>query len=339
LDNVRVGLVGYGRFGKLHAEAIRATPGLELRSICVGRKESVDESRKDSGAEVFWDFDEFLAKGKLDAVDIVSPNYLHAKHARAALARGLHVFLEKPIATELRNAKELMDRAAASNSVVQVGLQYRYEPFWREFKRAMDSGLILSPKFAKIESWRGPFRPGSGDWRYDGARVGHQLLEEAIHYFDLAVWLFGMPSRVSGFTDSPETWKKGLFGTAVVVLEYPSGIKLMLVDTLNGVMGHTTASVTGNGAMLGVMQAGMDGSTACWVRIRDAQGGFSGSTPRALPEVEGVKLELLDFVKTIKTGSKPPVTLKDGFNALRVDLAAISAVGSGSVVDLGGKDN
>jgi myo-inositol 2-dehydrogenase/D-chiro-inositol 1-dehydrogenase len=334
LDNLRVGLVGYGRFGRLHSEAISSTPGLEVKSICVGTKENADEIKKESSADVYWDFDEFLGKGGLDAVDIVSPNYLHARQARSALAKGLHVLLEKPIATNLNDAEELLKRAAVAKSVVHVGLQYRYEPFWKEFKKAIGTGIVTSPTFAKFESWRGPFRSGSGDWRYDGARVGHQLLEEAVHYFDLAAWFFGMPSRVSGFTDSPETWNKGLFGTAVIILDYPSGLKVMLVDTLNGLMGHTTASVTGEGAMLGVMQAGLDGSTSCWVRVRDARGAFSTAVPVALEEIDGVKLELQDFVAAVRASSKPAITLEDGYRALRLDLAAISAIGSKSVVDI-----
>jgi myo-inositol 2-dehydrogenase/D-chiro-inositol 1-dehydrogenase len=169
LDNLRVGLVGYGRFGRLHSEAISSTPGLEVKSICVGTKENADEIKKESSADVYWDFDEFLGKGGLDAVDIVSPNYLHARQARSALAKGLHVLLEKPIATNLNDAEELLKRAAVAKSVVHVGLQYRYEPFWKEFKKAIGTGIVTSPTFAKFESWRGPFRSGSGEWRRSGA--------------------------------------------------------------------------------------------------------------------------------------------------------------------------
>lgn len=333
MDPLRVGLVGYGRFGKLHAQALAKVSGAELKAICVGSKASAEEA-KSSGAEVFLDYAEFLRKGGFDAVDIVSPNYLHARQATAAAAKGLHVLLEKPVATDLTEAKALVPAIAKSGVVAEVGLQYRYDPFWKEFKKVIGSGMVSSPTFAKIESWRGPFRQGSGGWRYDGARVGHQLLEQGVHYFDLAVWFFGMPARVSGFTDSPGTWKDGTYGTAVTVLDYRGGMKLLLVDTLNGHIGSVTASVTGGGAVMGVIQGGLDGSSTCWVRAMGKDGAFSSAEPQPLEELEGVRLEIEDFVKAVRDGSRPPVGIEDGYKAAALDMAAIRAIGEGKPVEV-----
>src|SRR5437870_7398395 len=116
VDNLRMGLVGYGRFGRIHAEAMASIRGAAIECVCVGSEESADEARKSLQTEVFANYDEFLEKGKMDVVDIVSPNYLHAQQAMKAMARGKSVLLEKPIATNMEDARKLMEKSAENSS-------------------------------------------------------------------------------------------------------------------------------------------------------------------------------------------------------------------------------
>jgi len=341
-----VGLAGYGRFGRIHWDAIASIPDAEVCCICVGDKESAAKIRIAlPQVEVYSDYDEFLQKGRIDVVHIVTPNYLHASQAMKAIARGKDVFLEKPIAINLEDGKELLEKKGRSGSRVQVGFESRYAPFWTGFKSNLENGTVKDPTFAKIESWRRPFRPGSAGWRYDGARVGHQLLEEAIHYFDVAAWFFGMPERVSGFTDSPpKVWNEGSFGTAAALLEYGNGLKVLIMNTLNGISEHLTVEVSGTGAMMGVnfeeeqQQPGSYSSSAAgWMKVRDAEGNLGSMRVEPLAETENVRLEIKDFLERIRSGNEPMVTLQDGFRALSLDLAAISAIGSGKIVSTGPK--
>src|SRR5271165_5250354 len=218
MDALKIGLVGYGRFGKIHAEAIAKLADVKVTAVCVGSAESAGEVKKQLDVPVYSNYDDFLSRGSFDVVDIVSPNYVHASQAIKAMEKGKNLILEKPIAINIDDARKILEVQKRTSAKVQVVFEYRYAPFWKSFKSALDDSLVSNPTFAKIESWRGPFRTGSKGWRYDGARVGHQLLEEAIHYFDLAVWYFGMPQKVSGFTDSPAIWSEGKFSTAVITL-------------------------------------------------------------------------------------------------------------------------
>ena len=322
--------MGFGRFGKIHAEAIAKLEDVEVVSICVGTKESAVEAHKlQPGIPIFSDYDEFLSKDAMDIVDIVSPNYLHAKQAIAAMDKGKTLILEKPIAINLDDAREMLRAQKKTSSKVQVMFEYRYAPFWKAFKTALDDKLVTDPTFSKIESWRGPFRTGSRGWRYDAARVGHQLLEEAIHYFDLAIWYFGMPQKVSGFTDSPTAWKEGRVSTAIITLEYASGLKALIEDTLNGVAGQHVMTVSGQGAMIGMTYSGIESpEEVAWYRVREKDGGYRAEMLKTLDEVTSIDLLLQDFVSRLRKGEGPSVSLLDGFNALSVELAAISAVGT-----------
>ncbi|MDA4113810.1 MAG: Gfo/Idh/MocA family oxidoreductase, partial [Thaumarchaeota archaeon] len=274
MDKLRVGLVGYGRFGKIHSDAISKTGQAEVSCLCVGSEEKVSEARQALGIDsVYTDYDEFLEKGRMDVVHIVSPNHLHAAQTIKAIGKGMDVFLEKPMAVSAEEARKILEAHRRTPSTVQMGFNYRYAPFWKQIKSNMAEGLVKTPTFARIESWRGPFRTGSHGWRYDGSRVGHQLFEQAIHYFDIAAWCFGMPERVWGFTDSPQTWKDGIFKTALAVLEYPKGFKAIVADTLNGFSENISVTVSGDGAMIGAIQTGMDWVTSsAWVKVKDTAG-------------------------------------------------------------------
>jgi myo-inositol 2-dehydrogenase / D-chiro-inositol 1-dehydrogenase len=336
MDNLRMGLVGYGRFGKIHADAISSMDGAEISCACVGSEESAVEARKVLGVDVYTDYDEFLEKGRMDVVDIVSPNYLHAAQTVKAIEKGMDVFLEKPMAVTIEDARRVLEAHRRSPNMVQVGFNYRYAPFWKQIKSKLDEGTVKRPTFAKIESWRGPFRTGSHGWRYDGTRVGHQLLEEAIHYFDIAAWFFGMPERVLGFTDSPQTWKDGVFRTALAVLEYQGGFKTVVADTLNGFSENISVSVSGDGAMIGSVQTGLDSITpSAWLKVKDTEGKYSGVKLETQEEVETMTSELVDFVETVRmkgegtSRREPAVTLEDGFRALSLDLTTIASVQSG----------
>ncbi len=337
--------MGYGRFGKVLAQAWSETTGAELVSVCAGDRLSLEEAKSLPGVQVFKNYHEFLSKGKLDVVDIASPNYLHAKQANEAIAAGKHLQLEKPIATNFADARRLLHQKKGS-SIIQVGFQYRFAPFWKQFKETIDSGLIGSPSFARIEEWRGPFRKGVGGWRYDGAKVGHQLLEGAVHYFDLAAWLFGMPDTVAGISDSVASWKQGKFGSAFSTLDYERGLKVVVGHTINGVSDQTIVSVSGDGAMIGmilpqVSVAGPNGRVhdivraGSWVNVRENGGASWSRKVKDYGEVGEVRLGLQEFVVALRSGREPRVTLRDGFNALVLCLATIKAIETGEVVSLG----
>src|SRR3954452_23959537 len=103
------GLIGFGAWGRFHADAIAKTTGAELKAIAA-RSEASRRAAEEAfpHAKVYSDYRELLARHGIDVVDIVVPSYLHHEIASAALRAGKHLLLEKPMALSLRECDNLM---------------------------------------------------------------------------------------------------------------------------------------------------------------------------------------------------------------------------------------
>ena len=112
---MRIGLVGYGGWGRVHASAIGRVEGLSLSGVVAGDDASARDAARDlPGVPVHRTLDALLADPSVELVDIVTPNHLHVDMAVKALAAGKHVLLEKPMATTLADTERLV--AAAERS-------------------------------------------------------------------------------------------------------------------------------------------------------------------------------------------------------------------------------
>ncbi len=118
------------------------------------------------------------------------PSHLHHEVGRAVLEAGKHLLMEKPMALSIAECDDLVQLAQAEGLQIAVGHEFRFSALWGKVKELVDAGAIGDPQYALIELWRNPYRLGSDGWRYDIKRVGNWILEEPIHFFDLARWYF-----------------------------------------------------------------------------------------------------------------------------------------------------
>src|SRR5262245_13255043 len=169
---MRFGLVGYGLWGRLHAEAIRHAPGAELIAIaCASRETATAAEQALPGVPVYLDYRALLARPDIDAVDIVVPNHLHAEIGVAALLAGKNVLLEKPMAPTVEACDQLLEAARTSGRVLSIGLELRLSRQWGRIKAIIDAADIGEPQSAVVNLFRFPYRPGAGGWRYEPDRV------------------------------------------------------------------------------------------------------------------------------------------------------------------------
>jgi len=198
---MRIGLVGYGGWGRVHAGVIRRIDGLSLGGVACGDDASARDAARDlPGVPVHRTLGALLADATIELVDIVAPNHLHAEMAVQALEAGRHVLLEKPMATTLADAGRVV--AAAERSGLHCGsvLQLRVSRQWARVRELIAGGALGRMRFGSMTLFRRPFRGGAGDWRVNRATVGSWILEEPIHYIDLLLWYFherGLPVEVS----------------------------------------------------------------------------------------------------------------------------------------------
>jgi myo-inositol 2-dehydrogenase/D-chiro-inositol 1-dehydrogenase len=198
---MRIGLVGYGGWGRVHASAIGRVEGLSLSGVVAGDDASARQVANDlPGVPVHRTLDALLADPGLDLVDIVGPNHLHADMAIKALEAGKHVLLEKPMATTLADSERLVAAAERSGRHCGIVLQLRVSRQWARVRELITEGALGRMRFANLTLFRRPFGGGTDNWRRTPATVGSWILEEPIHYIDLLLWYFrerGLPVEVS----------------------------------------------------------------------------------------------------------------------------------------------
>jgi myo-inositol 2-dehydrogenase / D-chiro-inositol 1-dehydrogenase len=175
---VRVGVIGAGWIAEQHLATLRGVDDVELAAVC-----DVDEARARelaAGVPVYTDWRELIELEKPDAVFVCTPPLLHREMAVEALEQGIHVYLEKPIARGLDDARAIVDAAARSDAVCAVGYQWRAVEVLDHLRETLDGqepGLLIGIGTGPTKS-----RP----WflsRSEGG--GGNLLERASHSIDL----------------------------------------------------------------------------------------------------------------------------------------------------------
>lgn len=205
---VRIGIVGIGFMGVTHFKAIQKVKGAKVTAICTrDRKKLKGDWRAVQGnfgggggvqdlkgVSAYADIEDLLADDKVDLIDICLPTTMHYDWTMAALQADKHVFLEKPIALDLKEAQRMVAAAKKRRQRLMVAHVLRYFPEFRLIKQLLDAGThgrVLAASFKRaisMPSWWNP---------KDLARTGGPAVDLHIHDSDFVQYLFGMPEAVS----------------------------------------------------------------------------------------------------------------------------------------------
>jgi predicted dehydrogenase len=157
------------------------------------------------GVRVYSDYLTMLEAetGNLDFVDIATPPAEHANVARAALSRGLHVLCEKPLATTIADARDMLDMARSSRCVLFPCHNYKHAPVIQAVRRVIDAGDIGRVHLVTLQTFRNTHARGVPEWRPDWRREqrhsgGGIAMDHGSHTFYLAFeWLSAYPTAIS----------------------------------------------------------------------------------------------------------------------------------------------
>jgi myo-inositol 2-dehydrogenase/D-chiro-inositol 1-dehydrogenase len=260
---MRFGLIGYGAWGKYHARAIAGVPGARLAAIACRTPETAAVARREwPQAQVTTDWRALVRDPDLDAIDIVLPNHLHAEVGCAALEAGKDVLLEKPLATTRDECDRLVRAARANGRVLSVGHEFRLSTQWGRAKQLVDDGAIGEPLWVNVNLFRNPYRLGADGWRHDPARVGSWILEEAVHFFDFALWYLerhGDPVSVRTHGRSRGARPRGMVDVCSSVLSFPGGAYATINQCVAGFEHHLVLEIAGaEGAIRTAWSGAMD---------------------------------------------------------------------------------
>jgi myo-inositol 2-dehydrogenase/D-chiro-inositol 1-dehydrogenase len=260
---VRFGLIGYGAWGSFHAQAIAKTPGAELVAIAAKSEKTTRAAREAfPTATVYDDYRTLLKEADVELVDVVLPSYLHFEVGRAVLESGRHLLMEKPLALSVDDCRTLIDTARQRGKLLAVGHELRVSSLWGHVKQLIDGGRIGKPQYVLIELSRRPYRQGADGWRYDIERVGNWILEEPIHFFDLARWYLagsGTPTSVYARANSKQADHPELQDNFSAIVSFPDGAYAAVTQTLAAFEHHQTVKVSGTkGALWATWSGALD---------------------------------------------------------------------------------
>ena len=196
---IRLAVLGLGKMGLSHLAMINAHPRVKVVAVCDATGYVLDVVNKYTGVSTFTDFDTMLAEVALDAIIIATPFSMHAQMVHAALAKGLHVFCEKPFCMNTDDSEVAARTATEKRLVNQVGYHYRFVGAFQEVKRLLNAKAIGEVTHILAEAY-GPVvlkRKGSS-WRTRRSEGGGCLYDYAAHPINLVNWYFGTPRAVAG---------------------------------------------------------------------------------------------------------------------------------------------
>ena len=229
--NIRLGLVGVGAVAQIaHIPALMRTDGLELAALCDRDPEKAARvAQKFQIPKVHRRLDDLLADEDIDAVDICTPNFLHAPMASAALEAGKHVLCERPLARSAEEAATMAKAANKAERLLMCAVQHRFRPdaqLLRTFVQKGDLGEIFLAKAGWLRqrtAW------DSDEWRRQKRESGGGVvLDLGFQMLDLALWTLGGPGVVSVTASVHRTKKGEVEDSATAFLRLENGATLSL---------------------------------------------------------------------------------------------------------------
>ena len=190
---IKVGLIGCGFMGVMHANCYKNIDGVILGAVADVRREKAEELA--NGAEIFSDGLDLINNADVDVIDICLPTYLHAEYAIKAMEKVKYLFVEKPVALNNEQAKLMIEKSKETGCQVQVGQVIRFWDEYVELKKIIESGKygkVVNANFRRISptpTW------GWQDWLLDTRRSGGAPQDLHIHDTDYVLSVFGEPEK------------------------------------------------------------------------------------------------------------------------------------------------
>ena len=253
---VRTGIVGCGKVAHLHAAALGRLPEAEFVAVTDAAFERACEFAARYQVRAHTDLDSLIEGSHVEAVIICTPHPAHRAPAVRAAEAGIHVLVEKPLASSLSDCDAMIEVAARHKVKLAVVSQRRFfEPVSR-MKAAIDAGKIGVPALGTVAmfSWRDEnyYRsdPWRGKWDTEGGGV---LINQSPHHLDILQWLMGPIDEISGYYANLNHPYIEVEDTALAMIRFRSGALGSVVVSLSQKPGlYTRIHVHGaNGASVG----------------------------------------------------------------------------------------
>lgn len=330
MSMLKVGLLGAGRIGSVHAAAISGHAGSDLIAVSDVVPEAASALAEQFSCTVSTS-EEIIANPGIDAVLISTSTDTHSDLIEAATAAGKAVLCEKPVDLSLARARTCQANIKRHDQPVMIGFNRRFDPSFGAFKTALDAGEIGKAELLSITS----FDPAPPPVEY--VKVSGGLFRDMmIHDFDMANFIMGeVPVTLSAVGSSIVDREIGAAGdvdTAVVTLTYEDGPIAVIKNSRRAAYGYDQrVELLGSDGLLQAQN--MLENTV----VKSTDSGVTGAKPtyffleRYMPAYTA---EWAAFVSAVTQKTALPVTLDDGVAALAMAEAATRSAKTGKPVRL-----
>ncbi len=303
--DLRIGLVGVGAAAQInHIPALKRTEGVELVALVDRDPEKAARVAQKFGVpKVHARVDDLLADDEIDAVDVLTPNFLHAPVSIAALEAGKHVLCERPLARSAEEAVAMQKAAKKADRLLMCCVQHRFRPDAQLLRRFVEKGDLGSVFYAKAGWLRLKTEWDSDEWRAQKrASGGGVVIDLGFQMLDLSLWILG-GKKVESVTASVHRAKKGeVEDSATAFFRLEDGCTLTLELTWGLLMEKDFAYVnlfgSGGAALLNPFRVhkGMHGSL---VNVTPTL-----ETPRNMYK-QSIESQISHFADVLRRGAKP----------------------------------
>jgi len=327
---LRVGIIGAGLMGKMHAERWAQLP-VRLTGFYTRPPEQAQDAVERYGGRAFPSLEPLLAE--VDVVDICTPTPSHKDLVLAAASAGKDIICEKPMARHLRDAEEMVTACKDAGVRLFIAHVVRFFPEYARAKEILDSGRLGRP--GVIRTVRGNNFPSPDTWFADFEQSGGVIMDMLIHDIDYVRWCFGKVARV---------FAQGLTFSGVQDADHA----LLTLRFQNGAIGHiegswahppnnfrTRLEIAGDEGLLEI-----DSLDILPFSVRLKQEAASLTAGVSVPESpmhstdDPYYREIAHFLACLESGDDFLVSPRDGLEAVRIALAAIKSLRTGRPVDV-----
>lgn len=248
---IRLGLIGLGNIGRHHATYLLEgkVPGCDLVAVAA-TSETRTAPFAARGLKAFSSGQDLIGSGSVDAVLIATPHPSHVTLGIAALETGLHVMVEKPIASHKADAERLLRTAESHPELKLAGMfQLRVEPRYARIRTLLQSGelgQLQRVTWINTDWFRTETYYASGGWRATWkGEGGGVLLNQCLHNLDVLCWLLGSPTQVRGFARLGRWHDIEVEDEATAHLEFSNGARGLFVGSTGETPGTNRLEIAG----------------------------------------------------------------------------------------------
>ena len=331
---MKAAVIGVGSMGRQHARVYAEIPGVDLVAVADPDPKAGGAISQRFGVPSYASCEELLERSKPDVVSIVVPTSDHQRVAQTAIAAGVHLLIEKPIAATMKEGEEIIAAAAQAGVTLAVGHIERHNPAVMALKQHLDRGEL--GRIFQMRAYRlGPFPARIRD-------VG-VIVDLATHDLDVFRYISG-DRVVRLYAETQQQIHTSREDSISGVLRFSSGATGTIEINWLTPTKIRQLAVTGERGMFLVDYLTQDlyfyeneeaTQVSNWHRLAVLRGVSAGKMIRyVVPRKEPLRAELEDFVSAVREGRAPAVTGVDGLASLRLAMALIRSSQQQEVIEL-----